>query len=108
MANQTLRLLQITAELAVQISNARKLLAEEEFFKDLDSWEIGFIHRNCRVENDRLYTSKGILLSSDSCMDENIPYFVNQCNGSLGDDYYGTMYINVDNNNTFVEISYSC
>ncbi len=41
-------------------------------------------------------------------MDEEVPYFVNQLTGYLGDDYYGTLYIQVNKDfNTFVAVSYT-
>lgn len=83
-------------------------LNEQDFLSDLEDWDVVNIYHNCKVENDKLFDEKGNLLSSDGrCMNESIPYFVNQSTGYSEDDYYGTMYINVSDN-TFIAVYYSC
>ena len=97
------------AKLHKILRDYREVLQQHEFFEDLYSWEVEKIYRNCKVDNNTLYDKEGNILSScGGCMNEKIPYFVNQSTGYLCDNYYGSMFVKVDNNNTFVEISYSC
>lgn len=89
--------------------NLRAKLNNEEFFEDLSSWRIGKIHRDCRIVFGTLYDKTGNILSRDGgCMDEYIPYFVNQSVGYLGDDFSGTMFVKLGYNNDFLEIHYEC
>lgn len=83
-------------------------LSEHYFFEHLD-WTLGEIHYNCEVREGCLYDSAGDLISQDDgCMDEEIPYFVNQTTGYLGDDYYGTMFVKLGDTNDFMEVTYYC
>ena len=78
-------------------------------FEDLFSYEFIGVYERCKIKDGCLYDKDGNILSSNGgCMDEQIPYFVEQTTGYLGDDYYGVMYIKVDNQNTFVAVRYSC
>lgn len=106
---KTLRLLKKMGDLMQQLANIKETLGKSEFFKELSSWGVVCIYYNCKIENGKLFTNKGELLSDDGrCMDEEIPYFVNQHTGYCGDDYYGTMFIRVDDLNTFVTVAYEC
>lgn len=79
------------------------------WFEDCSSISIGKIYENCTVDADGLKDAHGNLLSEDgACMDEPLGYFVNQTTGYLGDDYYGTMFVVVDDKGTFVAVKYSC
>lgn len=91
-------------------ANLMKYLRELPFFSELDYWEFKDVYENCRIdERNHLLTNDGRFISNDGrCMDEEIPYFVNQSGGYSGDDYSGRMFICVDDNNTFVEIYYEC
>ena len=91
-------------------ANLMKYLKEIPFFSELDYWELKDFHENCRIdERNHLLTNEGRFLSNDGrCMDEEIPYFVNQSVGYSGDDYSGKMFVRVDDKNTFVEIYYEC
>ena len=72
-------------------------------------WGVTGIYTGCTIKDGCLYDSRGNLLSNDDgCMDEGIPYFVNQTTGYCEDDYHGTMFIKVDDENTFVAITYDC
>lgn len=83
-------------------------IAEDAFFEDME-WSIRRTHHKCEIRGGVLFSSGGELLSTDGrCMNEQIPYFVNQTTGYLGDDYYGVMFVKVDDKNTFVEIEYAC
>lgn len=96
------------AQLELKQKEERAKLNKRDFFGDLYSWEIEAIYYNCSIKDDCLFNEKGVLLSDDGgCMDEIIPYFVNQSTGYQEDDYYGTMYVSVGNN-VFVAITYSC
>lgn len=104
-----LQLIKKLGDLMQQMENIRETLSKSEFFEDLSSWGVVGIYYNCKIENGKLYTDKGELLSDDgNCMDEKIPYFVNQFTGYCEDDYYGTMFIRVGDLNTFVAVSYEC
>lgn len=106
---KTLRLLKKMGDLMQQLANIKETLGKSEFFEELSSWGVVCIYYNCKIENGKLFTNKGELLSDDGrCMDEEIPYFVNQHTGYCGDDYYGTMFIRVGDLNTFVAVAYEC
>jgi len=78
-------------------------------FEDVSYFYFTAIHENCKVEDGRLYSANGTLLCNDGrCMDEDVPYFVDQSCGYCEDDYYGTMFIMVDEINTFIEVHYEC
>ena len=75
----------------------------------LDTWDIRGILTDCKVENGVLYNADGKLLSRDGrCMKDPFGYFVNQSVGYCEDDFYGTMFVDVDGKGTFVKIHYSC
>ena len=104
-----MRLIKKLGDLTQQMMNIRETLNESGFFKDLSSWGVNGIYYNCKIKDGCLYTDKDELLSDDGgCMDEQIPYFVNQSTGYCGDDFYGTMYVRVGDLNTFVAIAYEC
>lgn len=90
-----------------QISN---FLNKYDYFSSLSSWYVDCIYYHCHIKDDGyLYTCNDVLLSKDGrCMDEYIPYFVNQSCGYCGDDFFGVMFIKVDDDNTFVSIRYEC
>lgn len=100
------------ALLQARIEKLKKEFRENDLFSVLSFFDIGEIYPNCTIkqkENGELYSANGDLLSSDGrCMNEEIPYFVNQATGYCGDDFYGTMFVKVDDKNTFVAISYKC
>ena len=107
--NKTLRLLKKMGDLMQQLTNIKETLGKSEFFEDLSSWGVVGIYYNCKIKNGKLYTDKDELLSDDGrCMDEEIPYFVNQYTGYCGDYFYGTMFIRVGDLNTFVAVAYEC
>lgn len=107
--NKTLRLLKKMGNLMNQLTFIKEKLQENEFFEDLLSWGVVDIYYNCKIKDGKLYTDTDKLLSNDGkCMDEEIPYFVNQHTGYCGDDFYGTMFIRVDDLNTFVAVAYEC
>ncbi len=107
--NKTFRLLKKMGDLMKQLENIKETLGKSEFFEELSSWDVVGIYYNCKIENGKLFTDKNALLSDDGrCMDEEIPYFVNQHTGYVGDDYYGTMFIRVGDLNTFVAVAYEC
>jgi len=91
-------------------ANLMMYLQELPFFSELDNWKFQGVHNNCSIdEKGTLFDNVGRILSRDGrCMDEEIPYFVNQSCGYCGDDYSGRMFVRVDDNNTFVEIYYEC
>ena len=94
------------AKLSLKYNEARKELNKHRFMQDFMTWEVDGIYENCVVKNGCLYDNIRLLLSEDgSCMDESIPYFVNQSTGYCEDDYYGTLFIQVKEG-TFVAISY--
>ncbi len=96
------------ARIDLQQQKARENLNEHEFFEGMSYWSIVGVYYNCYIKEDCLYDEKGNLLSNDGrCMDKELPYFCNQKTGYIEDDYYGTVYINVENN-TFVAIYYNC
>jgi hypothetical protein len=108
-ANKTLRLLKKMGDLMRQLANIKETLGKSEFFEDLSEWGVVGIYYNCKIKNGKLYTDKDELLSDNGiCMDEEIPYFVNQYTGYCGDDFYGTMFIRVGDLNTFVAVAYEC
>lgn len=107
--NKTLRLLKKMGDLMQQLANIKETLDKSEFFEDLLSWDVVGIYYNCKIKNGKLYTDTDELLSGDGrCMDEEIPYFVNQHTGYCEDNYYGTMFIRVGDLNTFVVVAYEC
>ena len=107
--NKILRLLKKMGDLMQQLTNIKETLEKSEIFEDLLSWDVVDIYYNCKIKNGKLYTDKDKLLSNDGrCMDEEIPYFVNQHTGYCEDDFYGTMYIRVGDLNTFVAVTYEC
>lgn len=96
------------AQLELKQKKEKAKLNKQDFFGDLNDWDISEIYYNCTVKDGSLFNEKGVMLSNDGgCMDESIPYFVNQSTGYCEDDYYGTMFVSVGNN-TFVAIIYSC
>ncbi len=96
------------AKVEMKQRKIREKLCEHEFFEGMCDWNIEAIYYNCSIKEDGLYDEKGNLLSKDGrCMDEELPYFVNQTTGYCEDDYYGTAYINVEDN-TFVAVWYNC
>ena len=107
--NKTLRSLKKMGDLTQQLASIKETLNKSELFEDLSSWDVVGIYYNCKIKNGKLYTDADDLLSYDGiCMDEEIPYFVNQYTGYCEDDYYGTMFIRVDDLNTFVAVAYEC
>lgn len=106
---RTLQRIKKLGDLTMQIVDIKRKLDKIDFFEDLDSWDVTGIYYNCKIKNGVLYSDKGELLSNyGECMDEEIPYFVNQNTGYICDNYYGTMYVRVADLNTFVAIEYSC
>lgn len=106
---QTLRAIKRMAKLYKKIIALREKMNKSYFFEDLTGWDCNEIYYNCTIKDGVLYDSKGRELSNDGrCMDEAIPYFVNQTTGYCGDDFYGTMYVKVDSKNTFVAVYYEC
>lgn len=97
------------AKVEMKQRKIREKLNEHEFFEGMYIWNIEEIYYNCSIKEDGfLYDMKGNLLSKDGrCMDEELPYFVNQATRYCEDDYYGTAYINVEDS-TFVAVSYNC
>ena len=94
------------AELAEE---TRKLHEELKEWLDGMSWSPEEIYYNCTIKDGILYDSNGEELSHDGgCMDEKMPYFVNQSCGYCEDDYYGDMFYSVDDKGTFVKVSYEC
>ena len=107
-AKQTLKAIKKMGEHIEQINFLKEFLQNEDFFFGID-WAVVDIYRKCKIENGILYDFAWNALSDDgNCMDEEIPYFVNQYTGYCGDDYHGTMYVKVDDDNTFVAIHYDC
>lgn len=107
-AKQTLKAIKKMGEHIEQICFLKDYLRNEDFFFGIE-WSVVDIYRKCKIENGVLYDFKGNFLSNDgNCMDEDIPYFVNQYTGYCGDDFHGTMYVKVDDENTFVAIHYDC
>ncbi len=107
-AKQTLKAIKKMGELIEELCSFKEKLRNEDFFCDIE-WCVLGIYRNCKIEDGVLYDSEGNDLSNDgNCMDEDIPYFVNQYTGYICDDYHGTMYVKVDDENTFVSIHYDC
>lgn len=99
-----LRLAKITQEAAELYAELKK-----EHYDDLDNFGTGKIWRGCKIDDEGLKSAEGDILSRDGrCMDELLGYFVNQSCGYCEDDYFGTMFVSVDDNGTFVEINYSC
>lgn len=106
---QVLRAIKKIAKLTIKLRKLREKMDKLYFFEDLLAWDCTDIYTNCSIKNGVLYDSKGNELSNDgNCMNEVIPYFVNQCTGYCGDDFYGTMFVKVDNKNTFIAIHYEC
>lgn len=97
--------------LAEITQEAEKLSHElyEEWFSDFMDYRAGQILYSCTIDSEGLKNSAGELLSADGrCMDEPLPYFVNQSCGYCEDDFYGTMYVSVDDKGTFVAVDYQC
>lgn len=106
---QLLRAIKKIAKLSIKLTKLREKMNESYFFEDLLSWGCTDIYKHCSIKDGVLYDNKGRELSNDgNCMTESIPYFVNQSTGYCGDDYYGTMFVKVDNKNTFIAIHYEC
>lgn len=96
------------AKLDLRDKKERSKLNKYEFLSDQGLWDITTVYKGCKVENDTLYDSEGILLSDDGCcMNESIPYFVNQSTGYCEDDFYGTLFVQVAKD-TFVAVYYMC
>ena len=98
------------AEYQMKIVQIKDTLQELELFDGCCYWDVDCIHYNCKIKDDGyLYTQNDVLLSRDGlCMDEPVPYFVNQYCGYHEDNFYGTMFIKVDDDNTFVAVRYEC
>lgn len=99
-----LRLAEITIE-------QEKLIKElhDEWFDDLCYFNASRILTGCTVDDEGLKNSNGELISREGgCMDEPLGYFVNQWSGYCEDDFYGDMYVPVDDKGTFVEVNYHC
>ncbi len=106
--NKILKKILNYAKVEMKQWKVREKLNEHEFFGDMCNRDIEAIYDNYYIKEGYLYDEKGNLLSKDGrCMDEELPYFVNQTIGYCEDDYYGTAYINVEGN-TFVAVSYNC
>lgn len=107
--NETLGLIKEFGELTSKLNLIKEKLSKIYPFDTLMDWGAKGIYAKCIIKNGALYDSNGGLLSKDGgCMDEDIPYFVNQYTGYCEDDYYGTMFIKVDEDNTFVAVEYWC
>ncbi len=105
---EVLGLIKELGELATKINSIRERLNKIYPFDEID-WGVNAVYADCIIKDGYLYDSEGELLSNDGgCMDEDVPYFVNQHTGYCEDDYYGTMFIKVDEQNTFVAIRYWC
>lgn len=90
----------------LEFENGNELL--DNVFCGID-WQILKIYYGCQVVDGKLYDSGNHLLSRDGCcMNDPLGYFVNQSTGYCDDDYYGTMFFQVDDKGTFVAVSYSC
>lgn len=99
-----LRLAQITQE-AEQLSHE----LYEEWFSGCADYRATQILTGCTIDAEGLKDAEGNLLSDDGrCMDEPLGYFVNQSCGYCEDDFYGTMYVSVDDKGTFVAVDYQC
>ena len=106
---ETLGLIKEFGELTAKRNLIREKLHKIYPFDELMDWDATGVYGGCTVKDGSLYDSCGELLSEDGrCMNEEIPYFVNQHTGYCEDDYYGTMFIKVVNENTFVAIHYWC
>lgn len=106
---EALNLIKELGEVTKKYNLIREKLEMIYPFDELMDWGVTGVYPGCTIKDDMLYDSQGELLSDDGrCMDEGIPYFVNQTTGYLGDDYHGTMFIKVDDENTFVAITYEC
>lgn len=108
-SKDTLSLIKEFGELSVKCNLIREILSEIYPFDVLMDWGVTGVYAGCIVKDGLLYDSQENLLCDDGrCMDEEIPYFVNQCRGYCEDDYYGKMFIKVGDDNTFVAIEYYC
>ncbi len=106
---EVLGLIKEFGELSTKINLIREKLKKIYPFDDLTDWDATGVYDGCIIKDGYLYDSKGKLLSKyGGCMNEDVPYFVNQYTGYCEDDYYGTMFIKVDEKNTFVAIQYWC
>lgn len=104
-AKQKLLLL---AKLTAEAQRLHDELAKD-WLEDCAYWGTDEIYHNCTIDDEGLKDAAGNLLSDDGrCMDEPFGYFVNQSCGYCEDDYYGTMFVAVDDNGTFVGVTYSC
>lgn len=107
-SKEALRLLKELAELNAKRNLIYEKLNEIDPFCECD-WDATGVYTGCTVKDGSLYDSDGELLSNDGgCMDDKIPYFVNQYTGYCEDDYHGTMFVKVDDDNTFVAVQYEC
>ena len=108
-AKNVLKKIYRMAQLKEEYEKIKVELSEDEWFSDLSEWDADYVMENCSVKDGKFFDSNGVEISDDCrCMDETIPYAVNQSCGYCGDDYYGTMYVNVDDKGTFVAIEYYC
>lgn len=108
-SKEVLGLIKELAELESKIGLLHEKLSKIYPFDECMCWGCTGIYTGCTIEDGCLYDSRGNLLSNDDgCTDEAIPYFVNQTTGYCEDDYHGTMFIKVDDENTFVAITYDC
>ena len=106
---EILSLIKEFGELTIKCNLIREKLEKVYPFDELMDWGAKGVYVGCTVKDGSLYDSCGTLLSKDGrCMDEELPYFVNQYTGYCEDDYYGTMFIKVDDENTFIAIEYCC
>lgn len=106
---ETLGLIKELGELNTKCNLIREKLRKIYPFDECMDWDATGVYTGCTVKNGSLYDSRGQLLCNDGrCMDEEIPYFVNQYVGYCEDDYHGTMFVKVDDDNTFVAIQYFC
>lgn len=104
---EALGLIKELGELTEKRNLIREKLNKIYLFEDCDWDATGDVYTGCTVKDGSLYDSNGGLLSNNGgCMDEKIPYFVNQYTGYCEDDYHGTMFIKVDEEGTFVAIQY--
>ncbi len=108
-AKEVLKKIYRMAKLKEEYEKIKAEICEDGWFDDLGVWDTFGVMKSCKVQNGTLYDSDGNEVSDDCrCMDEPIPYAVNQSVGFCGDDFYGTMYIATDDKGTFVAVDYSC
>ncbi len=111
--NELLKNLHTLAKQQMKVNELREKLSQTDFFNGFSFWGIEAIYPNCTIKEEdglkRLYSADGEFLSNyGKSMDEEIPYFCNQSVGYCGDDFYGSLFVKVDDKNTFVEIRYEC